>query len=64
MQQPYINLRYFSNELDLVALREGVRFVHDILMNGNGFKDIIGRPEYHFLMQRRSNEAMHRAILE
>ncbi|BDD59748.1 hypothetical protein MAP00_004940 [Monascus purpureus] len=45
MQQPYINLRYFSNELDLVVLRQGVRFVDRILMNGNSFKGITG-PEY------------------
>jgi choline dehydrogenase len=32
----------FANGLDLVAMRGGVRFVDDILMNGDGMKDIIG----------------------
>jgi choline dehydrogenase-like flavoprotein len=63
LEQPYINLNYFSNELDLVALREGVRFIDDILMNGEGFKDIIGE-EYPFPMPRRSDEAMKTAIKE
>lgn len=63
LQQPYINLNYFSNPLDLVALREGVRFVDDILINGDGFRDII-REEYPFPMPRQSDEAMNKAILE
>ncbi|KAJ9264762.1 CAZyme family AA3 [Paecilomyces variotii] len=61
--QPYINLNYFSNTLDLVALREGVRFVDDVLMNGEGFSEII-REEYPFAMPRQSDEAMNKAIME
>jgi choline dehydrogenase len=63
LEQPYINLNYFSNDLDLVALREGVRFVHDILLNGEGFKDIIGEA-YPYPLPLQSDEAMETAILE
>ena len=60
---PHINLNFFASDLDLVAMREGVRFVDDILMNGDGMKDIIGE-DYPWAMPRLSDEAMNRAILE
>jgi hypothetical protein len=63
LEQPYINLNFFSNDLDLIALREGVRFVDDILKNGEGMKDIIG-PDYPWPLPRSSDEAMIRQILE
>lgn len=62
-QQPYINLNYFSNELDILALKEGVRFIDDILMNGEGMKDIIGE-DYPWPMPRDSDEEMDRVILD
>ncbi|PYI09640.1 oxidoreductase [Aspergillus sclerotiicarbonarius CBS 121057] len=52
-----------NGELDILALREGVRFVDDILMTGDGMKDIIGE-DYPWPMPRHSDEAMNRAILE
>ncbi|KAF7902695.1 hypothetical protein EAF00_002598 [Botryotinia globosa] len=61
--QPIINLNFFSNDLDLVALREGCRYVDDILMNGDGMKDIIGE-DYPWPMPRNSHEAMNKMILE
>jgi len=63
LEQPYINLNFFSNNLDVIALREGVRFVDDILMNGEGMKDIIGE-DYPWPMPRASDEAMNKMILE
>lgn len=62
-EQPYINLNYFSNELDILALREGVRFIDDILMNGDGMKDIIGK-DYPWAMRRDSDEEMNQMILD
>ncbi|KAI1612173.1 glucose-methanol-choline oxidoreductase [Exophiala viscosa] len=62
-QQPYINLNFFSNDLDLIALREGVRMIDDIVMNGEGMKDII-EGDYPWPMPRNSDEAMIRQILE
>ncbi|KAF1983344.1 GMC oxidoreductase [Aulographum hederae CBS 113979] len=61
--QPNINLNYFSDDLDLVALREGCRFVDDILMKGEGMRDII-EEDYPWHLPRESDEAMKKAILE
>ncbi|RAL13461.1 GMC family oxidoreductase [Aspergillus homomorphus CBS 101889] len=61
--QPYINLNFFSNELDIIALREGVRFVDEILMQGEGMKDVIGE-DYPWPMPRHSDEAMKKMVLE
>lgn len=63
LEQPFININFFSNELDLIAMREGCRFVDDILTNGEGMKDIIGE-DYPWPMPRNSDEAMNKAILE
>jgi choline dehydrogenase len=62
-EQLYINLNFFSNDLDLIALREGVRFIDDIVKNGEGMKDIIS-DDYPWPMARNSDEAMIKAILE
>jgi choline dehydrogenase len=61
--QPNVNLNFFSHDLDIIALRQGVRFVDDILQTGEGFKDIIGE-DYPWPMPRNSDEAMNKMILE
>ncbi|PSN64124.1 glucose-methanol-choline oxidoreductase-like protein [Corynespora cassiicola Philippines] len=63
LEQPHINLNFFSHDLDLVAMREGCRMVDDILTTGDGMKDIIGE-DYPWPMPRNSDEAMKKAILE
>lgn len=63
LEQPDININFFSNELDLVALREGVRFVDDIIMNGEGMRDII-ESDFPWPMPRTSDEGMIKMILE
>ncbi|KAJ5909394.1 oxidoreductase [Penicillium tannophilum] len=63
LDDPCINTNYFNNHLDVIALREGVRAVDDILMTGEGFKDIIGE-DYPWPMPRNSDEAMEKMILE
>lgn len=63
LDQPEINRRFFSDSLDLVALREGIRWIDDILQNGEGMKDIIGE-DYPWPMPRNSDEAMNQMILE
>jgi choline dehydrogenase-like flavoprotein len=60
---PYVNLRLFDEDLDLVALREGVRFIDDILKSGEGMKDIIIE-DYPWPMPRDSDEGMIKTILE
>ncbi|KAF9872409.1 SMG1 [Colletotrichum karsti] len=63
LDQAKINLNFFSNHLDLIAMREGVRFVDEIIMNGEGMKDII-ESDYPWPMPRSSDEAMIKMILE
>ncbi|SPQ25655.1 44278e40-6c0d-47dd-baf2-662db6900c6d [Thermothielavioides terrestris] len=63
LDQPKVNINFFENELDIVALREGIRWVDDILMTGDGMKDIIGE-DYPWPMPRHSDEAMNKMILE
>ncbi|CAG8207825.1 unnamed protein product [Penicillium salamii] len=62
-EQPDINLKYFSNELDILALREGVRYIDQILMEGDGMRDIIGE-DYPWPMPRESDEEMDRLVID
>ncbi|KAK3320364.1 hypothetical protein B0T19DRAFT_468676 [Cercophora scortea] len=63
LEQPKVNLNFFAEDLDIVAMREGIRFVDDILLNGDGMKDII-EEDYPWAMPRNSDEAMNKLILE
>jgi choline dehydrogenase len=63
LDQPNINLNFFSHDLDIIALRQGVRFIDDMLMTGEGMKDIIGE-DYPWPMPRNSDAAMNKMILE
>ncbi|KAJ5708822.1 Glucose-methanol-choline oxidoreductase [Penicillium malachiteum] len=62
-EQPEINLNYFSNKLDILVLREGVRFIDDVLMTGDGMKDII-HEDYPWPIQRASDKEMDSMILD
>lgn len=63
LAQPKVNIGFFENHIDLVAMRQGVRFVDDLLMNGEGMKDILGE-DYPWPMPRHSDEAMETMIKE
>ncbi|KAF3003896.1 hypothetical protein E8E15_000668 [Penicillium rubens] len=63
LDDPYINTNFFEDHLDVIALREGVRFIDDMLMTGDEMKDII-EEDYPWPMPRNSDEAMDRMILE
>jgi choline dehydrogenase len=63
LKDPYINIDFLADDLDVLALREGVRYINDILMNGEGMKDLI-ESDYPFPMPRTSDEAMNKQILE
>ncbi|CAI7663833.1 unnamed protein product [Penicillium bialowiezense] len=63
LQQANINLDYFNNELDIIAIREGIRFSYDVLKNGEGFKDIIV-DEYPWEMPLDDDELMRRTVLD
>lgn len=63
LQQPKINLNYFNNDLDIIAIREGIRYAYDVLKNGDGFKDIVVG-EYPWEMPLHDDELMKRAVLD
>lgn len=63
LEQPYINLNFFADDLDVLAMREGVRWTYDVLTKGEGFKDIVVA-EYPWDMPLNSDEAMNKAVLE
>lgn len=63
LEQPYINLNFLGSDLDVLALREGVRWTYDVLTKGAGFKDLVVS-EYPWEMPLHSDEAMNKAVLE
>ncbi|KAF5647939.1 alcohol oxidase [Fusarium sp. NRRL 52700] len=63
LQQANINLNYFNNDLDIIAMREGIGFSYDVLKNGEGFKDIV-EDEYPWDMPLDDEEAMKRTVLD
>ncbi|TPX12512.1 uncharacterized protein E0L32_000689 [Thyridium curvatum] len=63
LEQASINLNYFNNDLDIIAIREGIRFAYDVLKNGEGFKDIV-EDEYPWDMPLHDDEAMKRTVLD
>ena len=61
LTQPKINLNFLSNELDIIALREGIRFSYDVLTKGDAFKDLVVN-QYPWDMPVHSDELMRTAI--
>lgn len=61
--QPNINLNFFGNDLDILAMTEGVRWTYDVLTTGKGFKDLVVA-EYPWKMPLQSDEDMKRAVLD
>ncbi|MCJ1334426.1 hypothetical protein MMC10_011136 [Thelotrema lepadinum] len=60
---PNINLNFFADDLDITAMREGIRWTYDLLLKGDGFKDIV-LDEYPWNMPLDSDEEMRKAILD
>lgn len=63
LTQPNINLNFFGNDLDILAMREGVRWTYDVLTKGAGFKDLV-ISEYPWKMPPESDDGMKRAVLD
>jgi choline dehydrogenase len=61
--QPNINLNFFNDDIDIIAMREGIRWSYDLLLHGEGFKDIVVS-EYPWNMPLDSDEEMKRAVLD
>ncbi|EQK98180.1 glucose-methanol-choline oxidoreductase [Ophiocordyceps sinensis CO18] len=62
-EQPDINLNFFADDLDIVAMREGIRFSYDVLTKGDGFCDVV-EAEYPWDMALDSDADMKRAVLD
>ncbi|KAE9371805.1 GMC oxidoreductase [Stipitochalara longipes BDJ] len=60
---PYININFLEDNPDVISLREGDRFIDDMLMTDYGFEDIVGE-DYPSPMPRNLDEAMDKLILE
>jgi choline dehydrogenase len=63
LQQANINLNFFGEDLDILAMREGVRWTYDILTKGEGMKDVV-TGDYPWEMPIHSDEAMNKVVLE
>ncbi|KAK5989050.1 Alcohol dehydrogenase [Cladobotryum mycophilum] len=63
LEQPNINLNFFANELDIIAVREGIRFSYDLLTKGDVFKDLV-IAEYPWPMPLDSDEEMRKVVLD
>ncbi|KAK1241897.1 hypothetical protein MKX07_007720 [Trichoderma sp. CBMAI-0711] len=63
LEQPNINLNFFANDLDIIAMREGIRFSYDVLTKGEGFKDLV-IAESPWEMPLGSDEEVKRAVLD
>jgi choline dehydrogenase-like flavoprotein len=61
--QQNINLNLFANDLDIIAMHEGIRFSYDVLTKGEEFKDLVVS-EYPWEMPLHSNDEMKRAVLD
>lgn len=61
LADPRIDLNFLSNDLDIIALREGIRFAYDILTKGDGFKDIVVA-QYPWDMPLDNDELMKTSI--
>jgi len=58
LDPPRINLNFLSDQLDVVALREGVRFIDEVILTGSGIKDVV-LGDYPIPIPRDSDEGMH-----
>ena len=63
LDYPIINFNYLDHPLDVVGLREGVRFIDEIILRGEGLKDLV-EVEYPSPVPRDDDEAMDKWIHE
>lgn len=63
LEQPNINLNYFADDLDIIAMREGIRYSYDVLKNAEPFKSHV-IAEFPWEMPLDDDEKMKAAILD
>ncbi|KAJ6263856.1 hypothetical protein Dda_2428 [Drechslerella dactyloides] len=61
--QPNINLNFFADELDIIGMREGIKFTYDVLTKGESFRDLVVS-EYPWEMPLDDDRAMRHAVLD
>lgn len=61
--QPLINLNFFENDLDIIMMREGIRWTYDLLTKSDAFRDVF-LGEYPWKMPLDDEKAMKKNILE
>ncbi|KAF3936072.1 hypothetical protein ABW20_dc0105065 [Dactylellina cionopaga] len=61
--QPNINLNFLADELDIIGMREGIKFTYDVLTKGEAFKDLVVS-EYPWEMPLDDDKAMRHAVLD
>lgn len=62
LDNPLINENFCAHPLDIVGLREGIRFVDELLHRGDGMKQLVGK-DYPDQLPLTSDEDMHDIIL-
>ena len=62
-QQANINLNFFADDLDILAMREGIRFSYDLLTKTKAFSPLV-EAEYPWDMPLESETEMKRAVLD
>ncbi|PVH68524.1 GMC oxidoreductase [Cadophora sp. DSE1049] len=60
---PHINLNFLEHPVDIIGLREGVRFINEVLLRGDGMTDVI-TDEYPEQLPRHSDDLMRKKLLE
>jgi choline dehydrogenase len=41
LTQPAIDFNFFSNDLDIITMREGMRFAYDLLTKADGLRELV-----------------------
>jgi choline dehydrogenase-like flavoprotein len=63
LEQPNINLNFFADDLDIIAMREGIRFSYDVLKNSEPFKSHV-ISEFPWDMPLEDDAKMKHAVLD
>ncbi|PSK33593.1 hypothetical protein B9Z65_7480 [Elsinoe australis] len=63
LDDPAINENFLAHPLDIIGLREGIRFTDELLRRGEGMKQIV-QEDYPEPLPLNSDEQMHEVILK
>lgn len=60
---PDIHLSLLADDLNIVAVREGVRFIDEVIWKGNDIKNVV-LEDYPVAVRRDSDDAMRKFIVD